>query len=230
MGELRDAKVLVVGASGGLGSEISRALAARGARLAVAGRNPDRLRAVNDTAEVLTGDLRAAGVPQELVDAAAERLGGLDGLVYAAGVVAFGPVAELDDEVVDELMALNFLAPLRLTRAALARLPRGGFVANISAVVAEQPTRGMAVYSAAKAALTAFDAVTRTEARGQGVQVIDIRPPHTETGLAGRPITGTAPALPQGLDPAAVAERIVAAIVGNEPELAAAAFDKPRVH
>lgn len=182
MVELSQAKVLVVGASGGLGSQISRALAGRGVRLAVAGRDSDRLQAVDRSAEVLIGDLRDPEVPQQLVTAAEERLGGLDGLVYAAGVVGFGAVTDLEDDDVEELLLLNFLAPLRLTRAVLPRLPRGGFVANLSAVVAEQPTRRMAAYSASKAALTAFDAVARTEARSAGIRVLDLRPPHTETG------------------------------------------------
>lgn len=115
MVELSQAKVLVVGASGGLGSQISRALAGRGVRLAVAGRDSDRLQAVDRSAEVLIGDLRDPEVPQQLVTAAEERLGGLDGLVYAAGVVGFGAVTDLEDDDVEELLLLNFLAPLRLT-------------------------------------------------------------------------------------------------------------------
>jgi cyclic-di-GMP-binding biofilm dispersal mediator protein len=54
--------------------------------------------------------------------------------------------------------------------------------------------------------------------------VIDVRPPHTETGLAGRPLHGTAPRLPEGLDPAAVARRIVEAIEAAEREVPSAAF------
>ena len=54
--------------------------------------------------------------------------------------------------------------------------------------------------------------------------MIDARPPHTETGLAGRPIVGTAPPLPRGLDPQAVAERIVAAIERNEREIPSSEF------
>ncbi|MFP5283448.1 MAG: SDR family NAD(P)-dependent oxidoreductase, partial [Actinomycetes bacterium] len=214
--------MLVVGASGGLGGEITRALAARGARVAAAGRDETRLKVLPHVA-VLTGDLRSPQVPQTLVEQAGHRLGGLDGVVYAAGVVGFGSVTELDDDDVDELVLLNFLAPLRLTRAALRVLPRAGFVANLSAVVAEQPTRGMAAYSASKAALTAFDAVARLEARGRGVRVLDVRPPHTETGLAARPIVGAAPALPDGLAPRAVAERIVTAIAEGETDLPASA-------
>ena len=59
----------------------------------------------------------------------------------------------------------------------------------------------MAAYSASKAALTAFDRVARLEARRRDIRVIDIRPPHTETGLAGRPIAGSAPKLPPRTGP-----------------------------
>ena len=56
------------------------------------------------------------------------------------------------------------------------------------------------------------------------VDVIDARPPHTETGLATRPLAGSAPKMPTGLEPAAVAERIVAAIEAGETDLPSSAF------
>jgi hypothetical protein len=56
------------------------------------------------------------------------------------------------------------------------------------------------------------------------VSVIDARPPHTETGLADRPLAGTAPRLPRGLEPADVARRIVAAIEAGESEVGSAQF------
>lgn len=58
----------------------------------------------------------------------------------------------------------------------------------------------------------------------RGVLVCDVQPPHTETGLATRPLAGTAPRLPQGLAPRAVAERIIAAIEADEPLVTAADF------
>ena len=228
MTEPDNAKILVVGASGGLGSAISRALAARDARLVLSGRSAERLEAVGlDSAAFVLGDLRDPGAAEQIVAQAEEQLGGLDGVVYAAGVVAFGAIGELDDDDVDELLLLNYLAPARITRAALPKLGKGGFVLNVSAVVAEQPTLKMAAYSAAKAALTAFDQVALLEARPKGIRVIDARPPHTETGLAGRPIAGTAPKLPRGLEPDTVARRIVDAIAGDETDLPTAAFGKP---
>ncbi|MEI6497190.1 MAG: short-chain dehydrogenase, partial [Actinomycetota bacterium] len=79
-------------------------------------------------------------------------------------------------------------------------------------------------YGASKAALSSGLAGLRAEVGKRGVQVLDARPPHTETGLATRPLAGTAPKMPVGLDPAAVAKRIVDAIVAGETELPAAAF------
>jgi len=64
----------------------------------------------------------------------------------------------------------------------------------------------------------------RRELRRSGIRVIDVRPPHTETGLAERAIAGTAPRLPVGLDPATVCTRVVAAIQSGETEVAAAQF------
>ena len=225
MTELAGANVLVVGASGGLGAAISQELARRGARLGLCGRDQNRLEAVGvEAAAYVVADLRSPGAAEWIAAEAEQRLGPLTGVVYAAGVVAFGTIDELDDDDVDELLLLNYLAPARLTRAVLPRLDRGGFVANLSAVVAEQPTSRMAAYSASKAALTAFDQVARMEARRRGIRVIDVRPPHTETGLADRPISGRAPKLPPGLDPAAVARRVVDAMASDETDLPAAAF------
>jgi cyclic-di-GMP-binding biofilm dispersal mediator protein len=225
MTELQDKRILVVGASGGLGAPICRTLGAAGARLTLAGRDVHRLQEIGlPEATLLTAELKDPDAGRRLVQAVVDQQGGLDGVVFAAGVVAFGSAAELDDDVVDELLLINYLAPLRLTRAALAILPAGGFVVNISAVVAETPMANMSAYSASKSALTAFDASARVEARRKKIRIMDVRPPHTETGLALRPIAGSAPKLPTGLTPTSVAERIVRAIVDDELDLPSSAF------
>ncbi|MGN6600607.1 MAG: SDR family NAD(P)-dependent oxidoreductase [Actinomycetes bacterium] len=94
----------------------------------------------------------------------------------------------------------------------------------MTAVVSEQPTAGMAAYSASKAATSAFVTAAGRELRRSKVRLVDARPPHTETGLAARPIAGPAPTLAQGLDPDAVAQRIVAAIGAGERDLPSSAF------
>ncbi|MFY0406169.1 SDR family NAD(P)-dependent oxidoreductase [Solicola sp. PLA-1-18] len=225
MADVNGRTVLVTGATGGLGSLLARGLAEAGARVVVSARDEGRLGELGvDGAVVLAADLTLPGAPEDLVARTVEATGSLDGVVHAAGVVAFGPASEVDDDVVDELLLLNYLAPLRLVRAASPHLPEGGFVAAISAVVAERPMPQMAAYSASKAALSAYLTSIRTELRRRKVRVLDVRPPHTETGLATRPVAGEAPKMPTGLSPDAVAARILAAITDDETDLASDAF------
>ena len=111
----------------------------------------------------------------------------------------------------------NALGPMWLAkRVAPALEETQGFFVSISGVVAETPMPGMAAYSASKAAVAAAMDSIRREFRRSRVHVIDARPPHTETGLATRPLAGTAPKMPLGLTPEVVAERIVVAIERND--------------
>ncbi len=224
---LSDAVVAVIGAGGGLGEQITRLLTERGARLVLAGPNPDKLEALGiDGAEIVTADLRDPAAGEAVVNAAQQAHGRLDGVVNAAGIVAFGPLADTDDAIIEELFFVDVIGPLWLAKRVVPALTESkGFLVNISAVVAEVPTAGMVAYSAAKAALTAADAALTKELRRSKVSVLDVRPPHTETGLADRPVAGETPKLGEGLQPEQVAERIVAAIEAGERELATVDFD-----
>ncbi len=225
MSDLSGKAFLVVGATGALGSRIARLLADRGADVTISARSGEALTGLGvDGAHIAPADLREPDAPRSVVAAAAERHGRLDGLVIAAGVVAFGPVTEVDDDTVDDLVLVDFLGPLRLVRAALPVLESGGVILGISAVVAEKPMANMAAYSAVKAATAALFTAVRGEARRRKIRVVDVRPPHTETGLAGRAIAGDPPKLPTGLDPDAVAARIVEALVGTETDVPSTAF------
>ncbi|WP_059015505.1 SDR family oxidoreductase [Mycobacterium sp. M26] len=223
MTDLSGKAYLVVGASGALGSRIARLLADRGADLTVTGRDAAALAAIGD-AHSVTADLRDPDAGRSVVEAARAQHGRLDGVVIAAGVVAFGPLTDIDDDTVDDLVLVDFLAPLRVMRAALPVLEPGGVILGISAVVAERPMPNMAVYSAVKAATAALFTAARTEARRRKIRIVDVRPPHTETGLADRAIAGDPPRLPAGLDPDAVAERIVAALLGDVTDVPSSAF------
>ncbi len=216
----------MVGASGVLGSLISRALADRGAKLVLMGRDEQRLRDVGLTeAPVVVADLTDATAGDSLIATARGSYGRLDGLVNAAGVVAFGSLDSTDDAVIEELFMTNVIGPLWLMRRVVPMLSESnGFVVNVSAVVAEQPMPGMTAYSASKAALTAADRALVRELRRSKVSVIDVRPPHTETGLVGRTLAGEPPTLPEGLQPQVVANRVIRAIEEGQPEVGADDF------
>ncbi|MBX0298958.1 SDR family oxidoreductase [Cryobacterium sp. 1639] len=230
MGELRGSTILVVGASGGLGHQISRLLAEAGATLVLSGRDPDALAALGLPGTRVTADLTDPTAISDLVASAEAVTGHLDGVVVAAGVVAFGPAESLRPETVQTLVAVNTVAPILLMQAAHAALARSAsagrapFLLTLSGVVSESPTANLAAYSASKAGMAAFMTAAGREVRRAGIRLIDARPGHTETALSTHPIAGTAPALPAGLDPAAVAARIVRAILTGERDLPSAAF------
>lgn len=223
---LSGAVVAVIGASGALGSIIARELAERGSKVILVGRSEERLQAVGiDDATVVVADLTDATAGDSIVAAAKETHGQLDGVINAAGVVAFGALADTEDAVIEELFMTNVIGPLFLLRRVAPVLTESkGFVVNISAVVAEKPMAGMAAYSATKAALTAADHAMGRELRRSGVDVYDVRPPHTETGLVTRALSGEAPKLPEGLAPEVTAKRIVDAIEAGQFDVTAADF------
>lgn len=214
--DLTDRVVAVIGAMGGLGSPLCEALRSRGATVITVGRSGGT---------DVTLDLRDCDAGDVLVEHAMSTHGRLDGVVVAAGIVAFGDVTDTDDVTVEELMLTNAMGPIWLANRIGASLAESrGFFVNVSGVVAEKPTPGMAAYSASKAAAHAAVLAVAKEWRKRKVLVIDARPPHTETGLATRPLAGSAPQMPEGLSPASVAERIVQGIVDGERELSGADF------
>ncbi len=226
MTNLEESVVLVVGASGGLGTRIAGLLADAGATVVRAARNP----ATISGPDAFVADLRDEAGAAAVVAAAVGAHGRLDGVVIAAGAVAFGPVGEVTDAALRELFDINTLAPIRLIREAMPHLVESGaagrepFIVTLSGVVSEAPTAGLAAYSASKSALAAFTKAASRELRRAGIRIVDARPGHTETGLATRAIAGTAPAFPTGLDPDAVAQRIVTAIADGEKDLPSTAF------
>ncbi|MEY2698480.1 MAG: hypothetical protein RL720_436 [Actinomycetota bacterium] len=229
MTDLVGKRILVTGASGALGSRIAAQLAASGAQLVLTGTSADKLQALGIPAELFTLDLSLPGAAGSLIHTVTAS-GPLDGIVVAHGVVAFGPVSELSGQTLQSLQALNQTSPIELITSSIPALTAAKaagsepFVLTISGVIADMPTAGMAAYGASKAGLKAFVSATQRELRREGIRVVDTRPPHTETGLASRAIAGVAPTMPQGLDPDAVAARIVAAIVNDEKDVPAELF------
>lgn len=200
-------RVLLLGASGGLGRALTDRLRARGAAVLGVGRKPiadDRLE------RYVQADITRPDGLTTVVDAV--RTDGIDVLILASGVVGFTQhdLMGLDD--IANMITADLVAPMQLTTLVSPLIRQGGNVTVISGAVVDVPTLGMSTYTAAKAGLSGFTGVLRRELRARKITVLEARPPHTETGLADHPVFGSAPTLPAGLDPEFVAERIVAAI------------------
>lgn len=219
MTDIDGKRVLVAGASGMLGGRIGDALHARGARVVAAGRDGRRTseRAAAWSTEPVPLDVVDEKSCRTAVEIAVAQLGGLDGVVVAVGVPAFGPAAEADPAVVEEVFAVNALGPMTLVRTAVPHLPDDGFVVVLSAILASAPMAGMADYSAAKAALAAWLQAGRREWRPR--TVVDVRPPHLESEFATRALAGDPPALPAGLDPDRVVAATLEAVEGGKREV-----------
>ncbi len=222
--ELSGARVLVAGGTGVLGGLTARALADRGARVVVTGRDASRLTDLASTlgTEPIELDVIDDRACSAAVAGAVQQLGGLDGLVVATGVPAFGPAVDTDPAVAEELFAVNALGPMSLVRAAAPHLAERedhqGFVAVLSAILADLPTNQMAEYSASKSALSAWLGVLRRENRRR-FAVLDVRPPHLDTGLSDHPSAGTAPGLPDPLAGQVVVDALVQGIEQGAQEI-----------
>lgn len=217
--ELDGAKVLVCGASGALGGGLATALHEAGARVVPAGRDVASLQELADSlgTAALGFDVVDVESCRAAVEGAVEQLGGLDALVVTVGVAGFGRAVELDDAVAEELFAVNALGPMALVRAAAPHL-EGGVAVVVSAVLADLPTAQMADYSAAKSALATWLGVLRREERRR-MRVLDVRPPHLDTGLETRALAGEPPRLPVGASSADVVARVVEAMRDEAKEI-----------
>ena len=222
-------RILVIGANGVLGSALAQRLTAAGAQVVGTARHAqsaDRLDAT--LAERLLLDLEDDASIQALTQYLLAT--GLDGIVNAAGLVAFGSVVDTPVAVQARLLRVNHAGPAAVMTGLLpalqasATVHREPFIASITGVVAEQAFPGMAAYLASKSAHAAWLAGARLDLRRAGIRVLDARPGHTETGLADRAIFGTAPRFAQGYPPHAVADRIMQALETDATEVPSSAF------
>lgn len=218
-------KILVIGASGVIGSLISQTLVARGAH--VYGSAKDSATAEKLPAQVSTKLLLDLESPAS-IEAVISYLSAetLDGIINAAGVVGFGRAQETSAADAAKLMQINHLGPAAVISGLYESLKRaeGSFVSSITGVVAEKVFPGMSAYTASKTAHSAFLSSIAIEWRRDKIQITEARPGHTETGLATRALFGQAPAFPQGMTAEHVVEVLLAGIEKGTPLLSSEAF------
>lgn len=215
-------RFVVVGGSGVLGGEIAADLLRRGATVEIVARSGATRHGELANCTCVAGDVQDA---TSLEQAFGELGGEFDGVINATGVVAFGALHDMPPAVVATVMNTNALGTLHLLGQARQRVREGGVYVNLTGVAAEMSLIGMSTYCASKSAARAATAVAAREFRTSKIRVIDVRAPHTETGLTSRALFGEAPKMPNGADPQHVAQRIVDAIGNDETDLPATAFE-----
>ena len=178
---------LVTGASSGIGADIARVLARRGAALVLVARRADPLHRL---AEELG---QACGVtvkvhPADLADAADRAalggaMEGVDILVNNAGLGVYGPFADAPWEQIRRMLEVNVVALSELTHLALPGMRRAGWgrIMQVSSIAAFQPTPSYAGYGATKAQVLSFGVALNHELRGSGVTCTTLCPGTTQT-------------------------------------------------
>ena len=183
MFDLTGKTALVTGASGGIGSAVAKALAARGARVALSGTNADKLAAV--AAEIGGGcvtlpcDLSDAAAVDALVPSAVEALGGrLDILVNNAGVTRDNLAMRMKDEEWQTVIRVNLEAAFRLARASLKPMmkQRWGRIISVTSVVGVTGNPGQANYAASKAGLIGMSKALAQEVASRNVTANCVAP------------------------------------------------------
>jgi cyclic-di-GMP-binding biofilm dispersal mediator protein len=229
--ELVAKNILVVGASGALGGELTKQLLAAGANVLATASSLESAERIPAGVSLRLGlDLANPASIRGVADHLLSLDTPLDGVVLAAGLVGFGSAFDTAPASAATLMQVNYLGQAeiitRLLPSMTARAAEtgSGFIAGISGLVAEKAFLGMSAYSASKSAFSSYLTGLGLELRRHKITVLDARPGHTETGLAGRAIFGTAPTFPNGMTAEHVAAVILAGIIDGKRELASTDF------
>jgi short-subunit dehydrogenase len=215
-------RVLITGATGGIGQAIARAFGRHGAELILTGRRVDVL-------EPLAAELGARALPCDLSDRAsvarlAAESGAVDVLVANAATVGTGHVLELTQAQIDTMLEVNLHAPIALARALMPGMidRRRGHLVFISSLNGRAATPLTSVYCAAKFGLRGFALALREDLRADHVGVSIVSPGFvSEAGM----FADSGVRLPPGAgtrSPQQVAEATVSAVERNRAEVSVA--------
>ncbi|APR77919.1 short-chain dehydrogenase/reductase SDR [Minicystis rosea] len=186
----RERVAIITGASSGIGLEVARAMAARGARVALVARTAANLDAL---VRELGAD-RAASFPLDVADRArlaalpeqvVKRFGRLDFLVNNAGVNHRGAIEGRTAEELAMILDTNLTAPVLLTRAAQPHLGPGAAIINVASLAGKVPVPHEATYSASKAGMRAFSRALAVELHERDIHVATVCPGPVDTGFFG---------------------------------------------
>ena len=191
---LEGRRIAITGGSSGIGAATAELLAAEGAAVVVGARREERLAELVErisgaggTAHAIAVDVCDESSARSFVEGAAERMGGLDGLVNNAGVMLLGPIDGANTDEWRTMVEVNLLGLLYCTHTALPILREGGGgdIVNISSVAGRIATAGSGVYNLTKWGVGAFSEALRQETGWAKIRVTIVEPGFVETELQG---------------------------------------------
>jgi 3-oxoacyl-[acyl-carrier protein] reductase len=212
---LDGARALVTGGSEGIGYGIAKALAAKGCRVAIMARDPEKLARTAEELDVaaIRGDV---GVESDAVNAVAEfveMFGGIDILVNNAGFGIFRPLVEMDVESFESVFRTNVTGAMLMAREAARRFvaQEGGHILNISSTSGLSGGKTSTAYSGSKFALRGMTECWRAELRPHNVRVTLVNPSEVQTPFFAK-LGHKQELSPKKLRPEEIAQAIVGAL------------------
>jgi short-subunit dehydrogenase len=216
--DLRRRKILLTGASRGIGAHIALELAKRGAELVLTARDAQQLTEVAHACEAVGARVQVIAVDLARQDDRAKLIaeaGELDVLINNAGVETTKALLDQTDDEVAAQLGLNLAAPIDLTRRVLPDMlaRKSGTIVNISSMSGKGATPYNSIYAATKYGLVGWTASLRIELLSTGVHVAVVCPGFVAEGMWGR--TGLqAPAIMRAVSPAKVVNGVIKALGG----------------
>jgi 3-oxoacyl-[acyl-carrier protein] reductase len=186
--ELRGANVLVTGGSSGIGRAIAKTLREAGAKVAITGRDPEKL---NDAAHTLDAMAVCADVTNEVdvrrtFDEVIRAFGHLDVLVNNAGKGIFKPLVDMERSEFEGVLATNMTGAMLMAREAAKHFisRKAGNIVNIGSTASHRGAPNGTAYYASKAALRSMTECWRAELRQHNIRVFLVNPSEVVTGFA----------------------------------------------
>ena len=212
--------VLILGASGAVGSRFAQRFLAAGTNVIGTASNHSALTKIpSGVVEQYVLDLTDFGQIVSVCADIKRKHEAISGVVIASGVVGFSNVENTNLDLAAKMMTINHLGPAQVVSELFSVLATNqvpnSFVLGMTGVVVEQNFPGMSSYTASKVAHSAFLSSIGKEWRRYKVTAIDVRLGHTETGLADHPLFGQAPNMPTGFDPDHAVDVIMAGIANR---------------
>ena len=190
MRKLKDKRVVITGASSGIGRELAKQLAAEGCKLIIKARRKERLEELaaeisdsSATCVIVDGDVTDRSVRDRMLVAAQQNYGGLDILINNAGIGAMGRFDEASEDRMREIFEVNFFAIVEFIRESLPLLKAGDepVIVNLSSVLGHRAVPLKSEYCASKFAIHGFSDAIRAELSKDGVDLLLVSPSTTDS-------------------------------------------------